>query len=101
MDRLILTVVPDDEWTTELRGRVEGDEFAGSGSAWFNIEALEAFCTSLSAYPIDPASAPFIAGGYWDEFGAELRETHLSIRITPFNSRGAIQVSVELGFGLN
>lgn len=97
MDRLTLIVMPDDDGAAELRGCVQGDGFAGSGSAWFNIEALEAFCASLTAYPIDPRSAPFIAGGYWDEGGEKLRETHLSIRFTPFDSRGAIQVSVQMG----
>lgn len=97
MDQLTLTLVPDNDGTAELRGRVQGNGFAGSGSAWFNVEALEAFCASLAAYPIDPSSAPFIAGGYWDERGEKLEEVHLAIRVTAFDSRGTIQVSVQMG----
>jgi hypothetical protein len=96
MDRLTLTLRPDDDGTVELRGSVQGGEFAGSGSAWFDVEALKAFCSSLAAYPIDPRSPPSIAGGYWDKSGGKLRETHLAVRITPFDSRGAIQVSVQM-----
>lgn len=97
MDQLALTIMPDDDGTAELRGRVEGEGFAGSGSAWFNVEMLEAFCASLTAYPIDPSAPPFIAGGYWDEGGEKLKETHLAIRVAPFDSRGALQVSVQMG----
>lgn len=97
MDRLTLTVMPDDDGTAELRGHVLGKEFAGAGSAWFNVEALEAFCARLNAYPIDPQSAPVIAGGYWDERGEKLRETHLAIRVTPFDGLGALRVSIQMG----
>lgn len=97
MNRLALTITPDEDGTAELRGRVQGDGFAGSGSAWFNVEMLEAFCASLAAYPIDPSSVASIAGGYWDERGEKLKETHLAIRIAPSDSRGALQVSVQMG----
>lgn len=96
MNRLTLTVIPDNDGTVEVRGSVQGDGFAGSGSAWFDVEALEAFYASLAVYPIDPASPPFIAGGYWDDEGETLRETHLAVRIAPFDSRGALQVSVQV-----
>lgn len=96
MNRLTLTVTPDDDGTAELRGSVQADGFAGSGSAWFNVEKLEAFCASLAAYPIDGTSAPFIAGGYWDDDGEKLQETHLAVRIAPFDSLGALRVSVQM-----
>lgn len=96
MNRLTLSVLRHDHGTAELRGTVQDGEFAGAGSAWFRAETLETFCASLTAYPIDPAAAPFIAGGYWDDNGGELQETHLAIRITPFDSRGALQVSVRM-----
>ncbi|TAJ69957.1 MAG: hypothetical protein EPO51_20770 [Phenylobacterium sp.] len=95
MNRLTLTLAPDDDGTAELRGSVEGEGFSGSGAAWFDRDALEAFCASLAAYPIDRQSPPALAGGYWD--GQKLRETHLSVRVVPYDALGALQVSVHLG----
>lgn len=85
---------PDDA-TAELHATVDSGGFSGSGSAWFNIDEIAAFCASLSTYPIDPAAAPSIKGGYWDASG-KLAESHLSIRIEPSGSTGALKAIVNL-----
>lgn len=96
MDQLTLTVTLDDDGTAELRGHIQGNGFVGSGSAWFNVDEVEAFCANLAAYPIDANSPPFIAGGYWDGRGG-LRETLLAIRVAPLDARGYLHVSVQMG----
>jgi hypothetical protein len=97
MDQLRLTVVHrDDDRTEELRAHVQGGGFFGVGSAWFASSTLDAFCTSLAAYPIDPNCVPYIAGGYWEDSGKDLKETHLAICVAPYDSLGALQVSIQL-----
>jgi hypothetical protein len=96
MNRLIFSFSPDDYGSAELHACVYADGFSGSGSAWFNIDALKDFCASLAAYPIDPKSPPSLEGGYWEDGGKKLSEAHLSVRVEPYGGRGALKVNVHL-----
>ena len=95
MNILKLSFSPDDDGTGELHALVQADGFAGSGSAWFKVEELEAFCASIGNYPLEQHAHPFIAGGFWSDDGA-LDRTNLALRISPHNSRGTLRVIVEL-----
>jgi hypothetical protein len=50
MDALKLTYSPDDDGTGELSAFGQAEGFAGSGSAWFGLVEVEAFCSSLGTY---------------------------------------------------
>lgn len=93
---LKVILFPDEYGAAELRAEVSAQGFGGFASAWFNLDTLQDFSTSLARYPIDPKSPVLLEAGYWGDDGRKLKEPHISICVKPYNSRGALQVNVQL-----
>jgi hypothetical protein len=93
MSTLRLTYAPEDEWHGKLQATIEGEGFAGTGSAWFRADQLREFCDRLGEYPLRTEELPVLEGGYWNA-DESLGQVHLSIRIAPHNPGGALRVSV-------
>jgi hypothetical protein len=93
-----LSYRPDDEWHGQLDATVRSGAFSGRGSAWFNREQLkETFTAALRAFPLSANDPPMIEGGFWSkEQSGSLDQSHLRIRIRPYNARGTLLVQVDL-----
>ncbi len=96
MSTLRLTYSRDDDGTGELFASVEAEGFSGRGSAWFNSDDLSAFCSRLGDYPLQAERLPRLEGGYWKSAGAGLKETHLSVIVTPHDHSGSLRVIVTV-----
>lgn len=94
---LQLTYVADDDSHGELRAIVQSHGYAGSGSAWFNLSALNEFCARLGEYPIDAQTPATLSGGFLSKTNpAILKQEHLSIDISPYDAKGSVLVQVKL-----
>lgn len=94
--KLILTYTPEDEVHGELRASIESAGYIGQGSAWFSAEKLHSFCAAIGEYPISSESPPSLNGGYWNDEGQVLVQTHVGLTVTPYDVRGSLLVSVQL-----
>ena len=94
-DELHLTLQPDSDGTGQLFARVAG-EFAGVGSAWFDLRGLEIFARSLEAFPLPADAPPTLEGGFWRRDGGGLEQAHLRLVFEPANRRGIVGVRIEL-----
>lgn len=94
INSLTLSYEPEDEWHGKLTARVASEGFAGRSSAWFGVERLRAFIDALGAFPISPGNEPTLEGGFWKD--AAVSQSHLSLRIEPIGSRGALLLTTSL-----
>ena len=87
----------DDDGTGELFVEVSAPPFAGVSSAWFEVAQLEEFAERLAdAYPFSAAEPLRLAGGFWGEGGAGLKEVHVGLSFYPLGSRGVVACKVDL-----
>lgn len=94
--KLILTYTSENEHDGELCASVEGVGYSGQGAAWFNVAQLQSFCAALAAYPISSDTPPSLSGGYWNEDGTAIVQTHVGLTIAPYDIRGSLLVSIQL-----
>ncbi|WP_121455425.1 hypothetical protein [Acidovorax sp. 106] len=87
----------DSDGTGELFAEVTSGKFSGTGSAWFDAQALLEFGETLaSAYPL-PSDTPLsLEGGYWAKSGAVIEQLHLGLRFYPIGSIGKVGCRVTL-----
>jgi hypothetical protein len=70
--------------------------FAGSGQAWFDVQAIQNFGRTLDSYPILQDKPPTLRGGYWRSDGSSLEQEHLFVSVSPAGKTGALVVQVRL-----
>lgn len=92
---LRLTFLDDDDGTGKLVVRAAAHGFAGEGAAHFDKGELEAFASSLEAFPL--VGRPAIAGGFYDKAGSgEIEQEQLAIECYRLNARGHLGVRARL-----
>ena len=84
-------IFPEDDGTAELYLGFVSERAAGSGTAYFLLDALLDFARALGEYPLDPRALPVLSGGYWDP-----TEQHVGVSITPKNSRGHLLLDLRV-----
>lgn len=97
-NHLLLTLHRDSDGTGELVAQVCANGFSGLGSAWFNLEAIDAFGRTLSeSFPLCAGPASELKGGFWSSQQPNtIEQVHLGIRFYPIGSTGLVGCRVEL-----
>ncbi len=86
----------DYDGTGKLVIAAEANGFSGKGGAYFSIEELQKFATSIQQFPL-PKISPLIAGGFWSQSRpSELEQELVAIAVTQIDNRGHIGVQVRL-----
>lgn len=92
--KLRLTLQPDTDGTGQLFVEASSDGFAGSSSAWFDLQGLAEFAGELEAYPLPKEAAPMLEGGYWKD--GVLDQCHVGLHFRQVDLRGTVGIGVRL-----
>lgn len=94
MNQLTMRVVPDGDGVWQIHLGLHNDTFAGRGWFWGDPEALTAFASKLTPYPLmAPAE---LALGYDQMEGDDLM---LLLSIRPVGNLGVLEARVEIADG--
>jgi hypothetical protein len=93
-DKLRLTLQADSDGTGQLIVQASSGGFAGSASAWFDVQGLLEFATRLEAFPLPTEDRLVLEGGFWQD--GSILQRHVGLQFRQIDRRGTIGIQVEL-----